>query len=159
MWAEGVMGLMFKDDLHNEFGTWPIGYIPSGGADFGEISAVGRAVGDGDDSAFYQAWMTAGDRFVKEAVAALAGGHRVSAQECFLRASCFYAASYHPLYGEPVDSRLVAAFRKQTMAFNKGMELSEPPVEPFRIPFEDASLPAYLVRAVGRENAVCPLLI
>ncbi len=29
------------------------------------------------------------------------------ARELFLRASVFYAASYHPLYGNPVDSRLL----------------------------------------------------
>jgi hypothetical protein len=49
------MGLLFKDDFHDEFGTWPIAYIPYGGADFGEIQAVARAVGDGDHSAFYEA--------------------------------------------------------------------------------------------------------
>jgi hypothetical protein len=55
------MGLIFKDDFHDEFGTWPIGYIPYGGADFGEILAVAQAVGGGDDAAFYDAWTAAGD--------------------------------------------------------------------------------------------------
>jgi hypothetical protein len=49
------MGRIFKDDFHDEFGTWPIAYIPYGGADFGEVLAVAQAVGDGDDSAFYEA--------------------------------------------------------------------------------------------------------
>jgi hypothetical protein len=40
------MGLIFKDDFHDEFGTWPIAYIPYGGADFGEMQAVARAIGD-----------------------------------------------------------------------------------------------------------------
>ena len=38
------MGLLFKDDLLDEFGSWPIAYIPYGGADFGEIAAVAKAV-------------------------------------------------------------------------------------------------------------------
>ena len=50
------MGLIFKDDFQDEFGSWPIAYIPYGGADFGEILAVAQAVGDGDDAAFYDAW-------------------------------------------------------------------------------------------------------
>jgi hypothetical protein len=62
-----AMGLAFRNDLHDEFGTWPVAYIPYGGADLGEILAVGRAVGDGDDSAFHQAWMAAGDRLAAEA--------------------------------------------------------------------------------------------
>ncbi len=45
--------MLFKNDLHEDFGTWPITYIPYGGADFGEIRAVAEAIGDGDDSAFY----------------------------------------------------------------------------------------------------------
>ena len=147
----------FKDDFHDEFGAWPIAYIPYGGADFGEIQAVARAVGDGDDSAFYDAWVAAGDRLAAEAAAA--AGRRVSAHELFLRASCFYAASYHPLYGEPVDPRLIAAFRKQIDAFDRGLALSDPAVKSLRIPFEDTTLPAYLVPAAGHANDVRPLLI
>ena len=153
------MGLIFKDDLHNEFGTWPLAYIPYGGADFGEVAAVARAVGEGDDSAFYDAWVKAADRLAAEGQALATRGRTVSARELFLRASCFYSASYHPLYGKPVDPRLVAAFRKQIDAFNKGLALRDPPVAPLRIPFEGASLPAYFIPAVGHESAVRPLVI
>jgi hypothetical protein len=132
---------------------------PYGGADFGEIQAVARAVGDGDDSAFYGAWIAAGDSLAAAAAAAVAAGRLVSARELFLRASCFYAASYHPLYGEPVDPRLIAAFRKQTDAFWRGLSLSDPPVEPLGIPFEGTTLPACLVPAAGHPNEVRPLLI
>jgi hypothetical protein len=45
----------FHDSLHDDFGTWPLAYIPYGGADFGEIVAVAYAVGDGDDYAFSKA--------------------------------------------------------------------------------------------------------
>jgi len=153
------MGLIFKDDFHDEFGTWPIAYIPYGGADFGEIQAVARAVGDGDDSAFYEAWMAAGDRLAADAGDAAAAGRRVSAQELHLRASCFYATSYHPLYGEPVDPRLIAAFRRQMDAFDRGLALADPPIEPLQIPFEGMTLPAYLVPAAGHAGEVRPLLI
>jgi pimeloyl-ACP methyl ester carboxylesterase len=153
------MGLLFKDDFHDEFGTWPIAYIPYGGADFGEIQAVARAVGEGDDSAFYEAWVAAGDRLAADAAAAATAGRRVSARELFLRASCFYGASYHPLFGEPVDPRLITAFRRQIDAFDRGLALADPPVEPLRIPFEGMTLPAYLVPAAGHANEARPLLI
>jgi dienelactone hydrolase len=153
------MGLIFKDDFHDEFGTWPIAYIPYGGADFGEVLAVAQAVGGGDDSAFYEAWAAAGDRLAGEADAALAKGRQSSARELFLRASCAYAAAFHPIYGEPVDPRLTAAFRKQIDAFDQGLALSDPPVEPLRIPFEGTSLPAYLIPAGGQAKEVRPLLI
>ncbi len=153
------MGLIFKDRLHDEFGSWPLAYVPYGGADFGEIAAVGRAVGDGDDSAFYNAWVEAADRMAGEAQRLADRGRRTSARELFLRASCFYGVSYHPLFGRPVDPRLVAAFRKQMEAFNKALALRDPPVAPLRIPFEGTSLPACFIPAVGYETAERPLLI
>jgi hypothetical protein len=93
---------------------------------------VARAVGDGDDAAFHQAWMAAGDRLAAEARAALDRGQRDSARDPFLRVSDFYASSDRPLYGEPVDPRLIAAFRKQIDAFNNGLRRFDPPVEPLR---------------------------
>jgi hypothetical protein len=52
--AKGMrMGLLFKDDLLDEFDSWPIAYTPHGGADFGEIAAVAKAVGGGDASGFH----------------------------------------------------------------------------------------------------------
>lgn len=152
-------GTIFNDALHDQFGTWPLAYIPYGGADFGEIRALARAVGDGDDAAFFEAWMAAGNRFTEQAEDALRRGRQASARQSYLRASCFYGASYHPLYGEPVDPRLVSAFRKQIGAFDKGMALSNPPVKPLRIPFEGTTLPAYLIPAVGRADEMRPLVI
>jgi alpha-beta hydrolase superfamily lysophospholipase len=153
------MGLIFKDRLHDDFGTWPLAYIPYGGADFGEIAAVGHAVGDGDDSAFCNAWVAAAGRMVGEAQRLADRGRRASARELFLRASCFYGVSYHPLFGRPVDPRLVAAFRKQMDAFNKSIALRDPPATLLRIPFERTSLPACFIPAIGHESAVRPLLI
>lgn len=37
------MGNLFKNELHDEFGCWPLAYIPTGGADYGEVVAVGQA--------------------------------------------------------------------------------------------------------------------
>lgn len=151
--------MIFASPFHNDFGVWPLAYAPYGGADFGEVVAVAEAVGDGDDGAYYEAWMRAGDRLAAEANDALAESHRVSARELFLRASCFYAASYRPIYGEPVDPRLLAAFEKQTAAFDMGQSLSEPAVTPIQIPFESTPLPAYLIPAERYANEVRPLII
>lgn len=153
------MGLIFRNDLHDEFGTWPIAYIPYGGPDFGEIRAVGNAVGDGDNSAYYQAWIAAGDRLAAEAAEAEIRGHRHSARETFLRASACYATAYHPIYGAPVDPRLVAAFGKQKDAFDRGLGLLDPPVRPLRIPFAGTTMPAYLIPASDRAHEVRPLLV
>jgi alpha-beta hydrolase superfamily lysophospholipase len=153
------MTQIFHDPLHDDFGTGPLAYIPYGGADFGEIEAVAKAVSAGDDNAFYKAWTTFADRLHEEAEAGLSKGHRESARELFLRASAFYATSYHPLYGEPVNRMLLDAFLKQVQSLDRGLALFEPPVLPQRIPLEQGSMPAYLVPAAGREGEVRPLII
>lgn len=56
------MGVLFEDDFLDGFGTWPLAYIPYGGPDFGELSAVAQTVGRGDVDAYYAAWMAAGNR-------------------------------------------------------------------------------------------------
>ena len=43
---EFKMGLIFKHDFHDEFGSWPLAYTPYGCMDFGEILSVARAVGE-----------------------------------------------------------------------------------------------------------------
>lgn len=153
------MAILFKDEMHDQFGNWPLAYIPYGGADFGELQAVALAIGDGDDAAFHAAWVHSADRFAADADAAKSSGRNTSARELYLRASCFYSASYHLLYGEPVDPKLVSAYRRQVWAFDAAMALSDPPVAPLRIPFEKTTLPAYLIPAPGRVNEVRPLLI
>ena len=32
--------MLFRNELHEDFGSWPLAYIPYGGADFGEVRAV-----------------------------------------------------------------------------------------------------------------------
>ena len=150
---------LFRDELHEDFGTWPIAYIPYGGADFGEIRAVAKMIGEGDDSAYYDAWHEAGDRLRAEADAALAGKHVASARALYLRASAFYGTSFHPLYGAPVDPRVLAVFRKQMAAFDKGLALGPHPAAPLAIPFGQSSLPAYFIAAEGFEREARPLIV
>ncbi|KRE08017.1 lysophospholipase [Bosea sp. Root381] len=153
------MGSLFQNQLHQAFGTWPLGYIPYGGADFGEIRAVADAVGDGDDVRYYEAWTAFAARLESEAQAALGKGHAVNARESFLRAAAFYGASYHPLYGAPVDPRLLAAYRQQIAAFERGLALGPHPVARQHIVYGDVALPAYLIPAIGYETQVRPLII
>ena len=150
---------LFANELHESFGTWPLGYIPYGGADFGEVAAVAAAVGDGDDDRYHEAWIAAAARLSAAAEAAQAGGHSASARELHLRASAFYAASFHPLYGARVDPRLLAAFRAQIAAFDRGLALGPHPVRPQEIPLQGLGLPAYFVPAMGREHEVRPLIV
>ncbi len=132
------------------------GYTPSGGGDHGEVAAVAAAVGDGDDGAFFDAWVSAGDRLRAEADAAATRG-RQTASDLYLRASSFYASAYHPLFGDPVDPRLLIGFRKQMAAFDAGLALRG--IQPVVVQVDEARVPTYLIPAFGHENEVRPLLI
>lgn len=153
------MALLFKNEFLDEFGTWPLAYIPYGGADFGEILAVAQATGDGNEDDYYNAFTTAANRFMEDAEEALQKGNRAVAKELYLKGSELYSASYHPIYGSPVDARLTAAFDKQMTAFDKAMALSNPPITPIRIPFENTTLPAYLIPAKKSAKPKAPLII
>jgi predicted alpha/beta-fold hydrolase len=154
------MPWLFQDELLDQLGTFPLGYIPYGGADFGEVAAVAKIVGDGDADAFYAAWIGAADRLAARGAEALLAGCRASARDLYLRAACFYGTSYRPLFGEPVDPRLRAAFRKQMAAFEQGLSLLDFPAEALRISFEGATMPGYLLRAQHASRGdVRPLLI
>jgi pimeloyl-ACP methyl ester carboxylesterase len=149
---------LFRNELHNDF-VWALGYIPFGGADFGEIQAVAKTIADGDDSAFHDAWISAGCRLKAEADALLAQGHIASARDTYLRASTFYASSFRPFFGAPADARLLAAFRQQMGAFDKALSLGPHPTAPIAIPFGDTPMPGYFIPAHGFEDQTRPLII
>lgn len=150
---------LFSDAFHDQVGTWMLGYTPFGGGDFGDVAAVAAAVGDGDDGAFYDAWLAAGDRMHAEAIAAESAGLRSSASDLHLRASAAYASAYHPLFGTPVDPRLLEAYRRQMSAFDAGMRLRDVPVDAVGIPFDGGAMASYLIPADGLEHEVRPLII
>ena len=82
-----------------------------------------------------------------------------SARELFLRASAFYGVSLHPVFGAPVDPRLLVASRKQVEAFDSGLSLFDPPIKPQAIPFDGGSMPAYFIPAAGFAGARRPTII
>ena len=130
------MAPLFRDRLHDDFGTWPLGYIPYGGGDFGEVRAVAAAVGDGDDGAYYAAWNAAGDRLSAEPTRRSPRATPPVPARCISSASAFYATSFHPLYGAPVDPRLPCGFpQRQVAALNRGLALGPHPVAPVAIQF------------------------
>jgi len=62
--------------------------------------------------------------------------------------------SYHPLYGTPVDPRLVDAFHLEIDTFDRAMTLLDSPGAKLDIPYEHTTLPAYFLRAPGHANEV-----
>jgi alpha-beta hydrolase superfamily lysophospholipase len=150
---------MFSDAVHDEFSSWVLGLAPYGGGDVGEVELLASKVTPGDDGSFFDVFSGYAKRRIEEGESAAAKGHRVTARDCYLRAACLLGAGYHPLYGKPVDQRLVDAFHLQMDTFDKAMALADPPAEKVVVPYEDTTLPAYFLRAPGYEDAVRPVVL
>ena len=89
----------------------------------------------------------------------MADGHTATAYDCYLRAALFLAIGYHPLYGTPVDPRLVDAFHLQMEVFEKALRLGVVQAEPVDVPYEGTKVPAWFVRAPGHEDERRPVVL
>jgi pimeloyl-ACP methyl ester carboxylesterase len=138
--AEVARNLFFDDPLFEEFALRP---LIIDGCPLGEISATTSLIEDGDRDGWYLQWTATAERVAGYADESARAGHTISASDAYLRASSYYRAAYVPLFGSPVDPRLVEAFDKETEAFQKAAALMTPPVEPVEIPFEGTTLPGY----------------
>jgi len=149
----------FNDPILNEFAGALMGLAPYGGADVGEVDALVNQVTDGDDGSFFEACSAAARERIEEGDAAAAAGHIQTAYDCYMRASLWLAFSYHPLYGTPVDPRLVDAFHLQMQTFEKALRLGVVRAEPVDIPYEGTTIPAWFLRAPGHEDERRPVVL
>lgn len=141
------MGILFDDPLYERFATRALSHTLYGGADFGECFVTAKRITPADPDSWHREWTATADRVFAIAEECAASGHAVSAREAYLRASNYDRTSYTPLFGAPVDARLVAAFDLEAEAFRRAAERMTPPAEAVEIPFEGTSLPAYFHRA------------
>jgi pimeloyl-ACP methyl ester carboxylesterase len=141
---EGTGGIFFDDPLFEEFALRP---LIMDGCPLGEISATTSLIEDGDRDGWYRQWTATAERVAGYADESVHAGHTISARDAYLRASSYYRAAYLPLYGSPVDPRLVEAFDKETDFFQRAAALMTPPVEPVEIAYEGTTLPGYFCQA------------
>lgn len=140
------MNLLSKDPMYEAFGQRALFQATYGGADFGECTTTIERIGAGVLDDWYREWVATADRLAEIGDESAAAGHTVSAREAYVRASTYYHAAYFPLFGKPVDPRLVEAFEREVESFRKAATFFSPPIEALEIPFEEGSLPAYLVK-------------
>jgi len=142
--------IFFEDPLFEEFALRP---LIMDGCPHGEISTTTSLIEEGDRDSWYLQWTATPERVAGYADESARADHIISASDAYLRASSYYRAAYLPLYGSPVDPRLVEAFDKEATAFQKAAALMTSPVEPVEIPFEGTTLPGYFCR-VERDRSV-----
>ena len=153
------MPFLSANPMWEAFGTRAMWQTLHRAADVGECVTTVERVGDGgsaDD--WHREWTATADRVEGIARDCAARGHRASARDAFLRAGTYHRAAYWPLFGRPVDPRLVASSEAEAAAFLAAAALMDPPVRALEIPFEDAALPAIL-GAGGGDGGPRPTIV
>ena len=132
-----------------------LGSAPYGGAELGEVDAVGRRLLDrvGDDEAWFEEWVAMADRLREGADADAAAGRPLTAARAYLRASSYYHIGER--FTLPKDAAALDAYRKGVESFGRFADLVDGPVvERVEVPFEGTSLPAYLALPTVPEGPV-----
>jgi pimeloyl-ACP methyl ester carboxylesterase len=138
---EKPRNLFFDDPLFEDFA---VRALSLDGCPLGEVSTTASRIEDGDRDGWYRQWSATADRIAAVGDESANAAHTVSARDAYLRASSYYRTAYLPLYGSPVDPKLVKAFDKETTVFQKAAALMTAPVEPVEIPFDEGTtLPGY----------------
>lgn len=151
--------LLFSDNIQFWFETVrAFGASSYGGSEFGEVLATASRIVSGDFDSWYDAWNSIAEKVSKEAEEQLAGGHRISARDGFLRAATYYRASEFFLHGNSTDPRIARAYHKSVQTYKACAALFDPKIEPVEIPYEHTTLPGYFHR-VDNSGRKRPLLI
>ena len=116
-----------------------------GGADIMECLDTARRIGEGDEDAWYDEWEKTADSVYRLGLAAEKNGAAISAGRAFLRAANYYRTMDFYLRADPDDPRILSAGRKSRQTFLRGMRQLGYHIETVRIPYEQTTLPAYLI--------------
>ncbi|MEU3572823.1 alpha/beta hydrolase [Kitasatospora sp. NPDC036755] len=153
------MRFLFEDESFSFEALRAAGFANYGGADVGEVVAVARNIGEGDEEAWLREWKAAAERAHGIGGRALAAGHRVSAREALLRASNYYRTAEFYRRDDPAndpEAKALSALSRDTFA--AAAALMDTPVEAVRIPYQDTELPGYLF-LVDDSGAPRPTLL
>ncbi len=122
-------------------------------SDVGEVFATISQITDGDFDSWYAAWVATGDRVNGIAEEAAEAGLAASAREAFLRASNYYGAAAFFADGTKDPSVLVPTWGKSRTAFDSFASLLPVPAVPVEIPYEDTTLPGYVLKVDDTDTA------
>jgi hypothetical protein len=138
--------ILFDDaDMDAQLGRTLIA-VAAEACDLGEALATAGRVTEGDYDSWYTEW--AGTAEAAEAVAdqAVHGGHRVTARKAYLRASEYWRQAFFFLRRDIAGERLQHAWLRHRATFRSAIALLDFSAVTAEIPFEGASMTAYLFR-------------
>ena len=122
-----------------------LGGVYERAADAGELFAIGAQITDGDYDSWCDAFTAAGDRLLGIGAESEDAGDLVSAREAYLRASTYYGQAYFFTYGTGEPDRIGEVWEQSRSAFDRFAALLQPAAEVVAIPYEDTTLPGYVL--------------
>jgi|SRR5208282_3030737 len=135
----------FKGNFDYQF-VRTMGCVTYGGAALGECYETASRIEDENEDSYSEAWRVTAERVEEIARKSLAGGHRVSAREAFLRASSYWREA--GFYQSTTDPKCRAGWERQRDCFTQAGKLMDLPFEVVSIPYENGkSLPGYFLKA------------
>lgn len=145
------MKVVFQDPTFSSQLLRTIGATYYKGADIGECLSTAYRIKEGDFESWYTEWLKTAKRVHKYADDCLAGNHKVSAREAYLRASNYYRAAEFLLIS-PEDPRIQTTWGSSKECFSNAGKLFSPPIESIEIPYEGTTLPGHFYRLNENSN-------
>jgi len=129
-------------------------------AEPGEVLATAAAVEPGDRESWFRAWTELGARCDATAGRAAATGHPHSAADAYLRAANYRFAAFYYVLGSADPGRQLSAWRAHRTSLRNALVNWDQPAEELRVPWGDATMRGWLVRAAeGTGVGDRPLMV
>lgn len=152
------LGVYFHDpEMDFVFGSLILGAAGNQGCEVGEAYSTAGAIKDGDAVSWQAAWLATARLVEERGQRAQAAGHAVSARGQFLRASNYYRAALVSML--PSDPRFRPTAQKSRALFRQAGALMRPRLEYIEVPFGQARLPGYFLRAAGQGRPTKTLIM
>ncbi len=135
-----------------------LGQCAYGIGDVGTTLAIFDQIEDGNPASAFNAMTAMGYQIAKQADAARAAGHRVSARDLYLQASNYIYQSTYFCDGMGAPEKIVPTFKASRAAFDSAMPLLGYPVAHLRIPYEQTTMPGYFIKP-DASNKPRPLFV
>ncbi len=135
-----------------------LGAAASGTGDVGLVLATLDRITDGDPQSWFDAWTAMAADLDARGDDALGRGHRQTASWAFLAAAEYYSKALVFVDGLADQSVLLPTFRQGRACWEKVIDASAGRFVRVQVPYEDTTLPGYLLRPDG-TGAARPTLV
>ena len=135
-----------------------LGAAASGIGDVGLVLATLDRITDGDPQSWFDAWTALAGDLAARGDAALGRGHLHTASWAFLAAAEYYAKALMFVDGLADQSVLLPTFRAGRRCWEKVVDASQGRFVRVQVPYEDTTLPGYLLRP-DATGAARPTLV